>query len=333
MTAKELAKTLGISEAAVSLALNNKPGVSTQTRNRVKDAALQAGIDLTRFNSAKHSSPIYLIYYRKNGAVLADTSFFDSLTKGVEESCMDQGFRVNYLNVYTMLELTHQLENLSVQDAAGVIVLGTEMREEDFQTLAFTDLPIVLLDNHFLSSKIDSVTIANTDGAYLATNYLIKKRKTPPGYLHSSYFITNFGERMEGYYKALTYNGMSRSLALVHELTPSIEGAFSDMDALIKSGEHLADCYFADNDLIAIGAMRAFKENGYQVPRDVSIIGFDDIALCNYTEPDLTTVHVPSRYMGATAAKRLIERINGARNYYPVNVQISTHLVVRHSIY
>jgi LacI family transcriptional regulator len=331
MTAKELAKQLGVSEAAVSFALNDKPGVSTITRNRIKEAALAAGMNLTNLNQSHKLNPICLIYYRKNGAVLTDTSFFESLTKGVEDGCNEEGYHVNYVNVYSPSELEYQLETLSMQKAAGVIIMGTEMQDDSFKILAFTTLPVVMLDNHFLSSKIDSITIANADGAYLATNYLINKKKCTPGYLHSSYYITNFAERRTGYFKALTYNGMSKSSAIIHELTPSIDGASYDMSALIENGETLASCYFADNDLIAIGAMRAFKEHGYRIPEDISIIGFDDISLCNYTEPGLTTVHVPKHYMGMLAANRLISTIR-KKATYPVNIQISTHLVIRHSI-
>ena len=331
MTSKELAKKLGISEAAVSLALNNKPGVSTKTRNMIKQAAEAAGMDLTKMNDKKNLGVIYLIYYKKHGAVLADTSFFSELTDGVENRCSSDGYRVNIMNIYTVESLQQQLEELSHTGVSGVVLLGTEMQADDKMALAFADLPIVLLDNHFISSKIDSVQINNIDGAYTATNYLIGKCKQHPGFLASSYAIHNFIQRQNGFNDALVHNGMSVSSTIIHQLSPSVDGAYNDMKEILKNGDDLAPCYFADNDLIAIGAIRAFKEFGYRIPNDISIIGFDDIPMFEYTEPGLTTVHVPKQYMGMMAADRLLYIIN-ARTYYPINIEISTHLVVRSSV-
>ena len=103
---------------------------------------------------------------------------------------------------------------------------------------------------------------------------------------------TGFEERADGFYKAIRKNGMSTSRSIVHQLTPSIDGAYSDMKELLKNNVELSTCYFADNDLIAAGALRALTEAGYRIPHDISIIGFDDMPLCTYTIPALTTIHV-----------------------------------------
>ena len=336
MTAKELAKILGLSEAAVSFALNGKPGVSTQTRNRVREAAEKYGLDTSRleaFSSEgnKENRTLCLIYFRRHGAVLNDSSFFSDLTEGVENGCAKAGYRLSMLNIYSREELQRQIEELPRLGTSGILVLGTEMQQEDFNALAFAQIPVLLLDNHFISTKVDSVQINNVDGAYTAANYLINKLKERPGYLRSSYRIMNFDQRKEGFDKALRYNGMSAASALVHELTPSVDGAYSDMCDILSRDEPLARSYFADNDQIAIGAMRAMKEHGYRIPEDISIIGFDDIAMCGYTEPTLSSVHVPKRHMGLLAVERLSSVINKS-DYYPVNIEVSTNLVVRNSI-
>jgi LacI family transcriptional regulator len=181
MTSKELAEQLGLSQAAVSLALNNKPGVSEKTRARVKEAALKAGMDLSSMNSTRSSGDIRLVYYRKHGAVLQDTSFFASLTKGVEERCQSDGYRISSVNLYTKADLKQRLSEYAYTGVAGVILLGTEMQEEDFQAASAADLPLVLLDNHFQSDRIDSIQINNMDGAYTAADYLIRKKRKHPG--------------------------------------------------------------------------------------------------------------------------------------------------------
>lgn len=330
MNAKELAKKLGLSEASVSYALNGKAGVSTKTRNKILEEAEKYGVKINRRSTALHEV-IYLVWYRKHGAVLADTSFFSELTEGVEETCVHEGYRVNIQNIYTPEDLQRQVVELSNQGASGLMILGTEMTEEDFGALSFAKVPVLLLDNHFVSSKVDSVEIGNEDGAYQAANYLISRLKVQPGYLHSAYPINNFAKREMGFHRALKHNGMSVSKSIVHLLTPSIDGACADMKEILAQGEDVARCYFADNDQIAIGAMKAFKEAGYRIPEDIAIIGFDDIPMCAYTEPPLSSVHVPKYHMGLLAAERLIRDIE-KKDFYPVDIAVSTNLVLRGSV-
>ena len=149
--------------------------------------------------------------------------------------------------------------------------------------------------------------------------------------MHSAYSISNFEERADGFYKAIRANGMSTSKCIVHHLTPSQEGACADIRALIESGEELAPCYFADNDYIAVGAITALKEAGYRIPEDIAVIGFDDLPLCEYLSPPLTTIHVPKQYMGEMAARRLVTILNekGAK---PVKIEIATQLIERSSV-
>ena len=123
---------------------------------------------------------------------------------------------------------------------------------------------------------------------------------------------------------------MSTSRSVVHHLSPSVDGAYCDMKAVIKSGDELVRCYFADNDLIAAGAMRALSEAGYRIPEDISVIGFDDMPMCTYITPPLSTVHVPKQYMGEIAVKRLAEIINSTSASH-VKIEISTEIIKRKS--
>ena len=346
ITAKELAKMLGLSEAAISMALNNKPGVSTKTRKRVIDAAKANGYDFSRI-AAEHaetvteSGTIYFVVYRKNGAVVpnlspaqteqsAEIPFFAQLSEGINAACKKYRYYLNISYVYEDDDIAAQLALWKQIGAKGLIVLGTEMEEPDLRPFLESQLPMVLLDNYFEHINLDSVMVNNVQGAYTATQYLIRKRHTQPGYLHSSYSITGFEERGDGFYKALRRNGMSTSQSVVHRLTPSIEGAYLDMKELLAAGEKTARCYFADNDFIAAGAMRAFLEAGYRIPQDIALIGFDDMPVCTYISPSLTTVHVPKQYMGELAVRRLSEIMENPSSY-PVKIELSTELCKRKS--
>jgi LacI family transcriptional regulator len=205
------------------------------------------------------------------------------------------------------------------------------MKREDYAPFALVELPIIVLDSYFDSVKMDCILINNFEGAYNATNYLIRKRRAQPGYLQSAVSIHNMEERTDGYYKAIRRNGMSVSKSIVHSLSPYIDGAYADMVAIIKQGDEIANCYFADNDDIAIGAMKALKDNGYNIPTDVAIIGFDNTPFSTYTEPPLTTVNVPKSYLGELAAKRMLS-ILGTAEYHPIRIDVKTNLIVRNSV-
>ncbi len=332
ITAKELAKKLGLSETAVSFALNNKPGISTQTKKKIIDAAHKYGYDFSRLHPTETISDmkntIYLIIYRKDGAVVTDTPFFSKLSEGIDMECKRYNYFLNILYLYEGDDIKQQLLTLNNMGAKGIILLGTEMQHMDIIPFSDCAIPLIVLDNYFEYMDLDCVIINNVQGAFTATDYLIKKTHIQPGYLHSSYPINNFEERADGFYKALRANGMSTSRSIVHRLAPSVEGAYADMTELIIQKEPLASCYFADNDLIALGAMRAFIDNGYRIPEDIRIIGFDDMPLCTYASPQLTTIHVSPDYMGQMAVRRLHDRIVSSQDN-SVKIAVSTYLIKR----
>jgi len=332
ITGKELAAKLGVSEAAVSMALNNKPGVSTVTKKLIIDTAKEYGYDFTRIPSqpAKLQGNIVFAQFKKSGAIITDNPFFSELTEGIGNSCQKFGYFINIQYLYEHNDINAMLQDYASSGTKGIILLGTEMNINDLRLFSDQKLPLVVLDCYFSNHPANYVIINNMQGAYIATEYLIKKCRSQPGYLQSDYPIQNFMERADGFYKAIRTNGMSTSRSIVHKLAPSVEGAYSDMLSYIKGGDSLAGCYFADNDLIAAGAIKAFKECGYRIPKDISVIGFDDIPLCTITEPSLSTIRVPKKEMGEIAANRLFELINN-KNITNIKIEIETSIIKRGS--
>ncbi len=333
ITAKELAKKLNLSATAVSMALNNKPGVSTATRDQVIKAAEKYGYDFTRLSLKNgHSGDIYCIIYRAHNAILNYLPIFSELTDGIEQECRNQGYQLKLVQINENRDdLQKRIEDLRIANCAGIILLGTETSIHVCKMFLQLSVPVVLLDSHFDSLGFSSVLINNRQGAYLATSLLINQCGSQPGYMRSSYRIGNFEERRIGFDTALREHGMSPSNSVIHELPPSIEGALSDMLESIDRDASLAKCYFADNDLIAIGAMKALKLRGYRIPEDVAIVGFDNISESRIVEPSLTTIDIPRTFMGRTAARQLIHQITTPVPH-TVKIEISTKLVRRFSV-
>lgn len=264
----------------------------------------------------------------ESGVVVSDSPFFNEVFEGIHEKCSQLHYTLSIQYLYDREQAQAALRG---NKADGIILLGTEMAAEDYQPFEQCPVPIVVLDTYFETVQVNYVLINNTQGAYQATGFLIKRCMSQPGYLRSAYPIGNFNERANGFYQAIRDYGMSPSKSVVHLLSPAPDGAYADMCCLLEQQEELACCYFADNDAIACAAMRALQEHGYRIPEDISIIGFDDIPVCGYVIPALTTVRVSKRYLGNTAVSHLIRLMEEKTNVC-CKIEISTELVVRGSV-
>ena len=330
ITAKQIAKELNISTAAVSMALNNKPGVSNETRRKIVETAKAMGYDFSKIDLSKsETKTIAFVFFHKN--FVFDTPFFTELATSIESTIHDKGYKLAVYHIHDLDNIEEQIDLIQYSGCTGMILLGTIMQPESIKPFENVKIPIVLLDTYIPGINIDCVVINNVEGARSVTDYLIRKCKSQPGYLHSSQYLHNFEERQDGFYKAVRQNGMATSKSIVHHVSPSVDGAYADMIELINNNEPLATCYFADNDEIAIGAMRAFKEKGYKIPEDISIVGFDNMSYSLYVDPPLTTVNVPKSYMGKIAANRLIEIMN-EEFHYTTKIEINTNLIIRKSV-
>ena len=147
ITAKELARKLGLSEAAVSVALNNKSGVSTETKKRVLEAAERYGYDFTRVSARQgRAQEVCFIYYRKHGAIVNDNPFFVEISDSIQQACKERNFRLNIRYLYEEDNITRQIEDIVYADCAGIILLGTEMHREDFAP--FDSVPVWVMVPH-----------------------------------------------------------------------------------------------------------------------------------------------------------------------------------------
>ncbi|MDP4121348.1 MAG: substrate-binding domain-containing protein [Bacillota bacterium] len=187
------------------------------------------------------------------------------------------------------------------------------------------------VDNCFQDMKYDTISINNTNSAAMAIKYLIDSGHTEIGYLRGKAKINNFQYRYLGFCSALRSSNLTIHQEYVLEVGPSLEKVHSDVSGWLASHQKLPTAFFADNDFIALSAMRAFQEYGYKIPNDISIVGFDDTPFCEISVPPLTMVRVFKEEFGAAAVNRLVEHMKSGTVISSITV-MRTEFVERKSV-
>lgn len=335
ITAKDIAQQLGLSPAAVSLALRGRAGVSEETRRRILETAQQMGYVREERIREPKMKMLQLVIYKRHGKVMADTPFFEQLTEGVAQRARALGYHLSVSYFYRTQDIQEQIDSIRSLKSEGIILLATEMSSADIRIFSQIETPILLLDNFFPSTRYDSVGIDNRHGAWNAVRYLIRCGHTRLGYLHSSVDIRNFAERQEGYLygcQALPEGEPRQDAARrIVRVGPSTEGAAEDMHRYLATEPMLPTAFFADNDRIAAGCCRALLESGLRIPQDISVIGFDDSSICQLLNPPLTTMGVQKERMGALAVDRLHERLT-LQIPETVRTLVQPNIVVRNTV-
>ncbi len=331
---KDIANELNISYATVSLVLNNKPGISEETRQKVLKLVEEKGYSTNLLSkpALKNNRNIRFVIYKKHGKVVSDTPFFSALIEGIDQETRKEGYNVlvSYINEKDNIKM-EVLRIIEETPPDGILLLATEMKRQDLEPFKQLALPMVLLDSYFQHERYDTVIINNRQGAYEAVKYLVDCGHREIGHLSSSVWINNFDERKEGFHKALADYEIKLNKRHQFEVEPTMDGAYHDFLRALEAADTLPTAFFADNDIIAFGAIKALREKGYNIPREISIVGFDDMPFCEMIDPPLTTLQVYKQRMGRIAVKRLIERIE-ENPEEDIKVVVNTELVERKSV-
>lgn len=330
VTIKDIALVANVSPATVSNALNDRTGVSNAIKDKIKKTACELGY--TKKVNTTRRSAIQIVMYKRNGYVVSDTPFFTNLIEGMQQECRSANLEMVISHVSKEGDYHTQIAEIKQDDVSGYLILATEMLNDDFALFDDIEKPVIFLDSLFPYKDKDFVLINNVQGAYLATEHLIDCGHTSIGYLQSSIYINNFNYRKQGFLGALAESNIEPDERLWFKLEPTLNGAYRDMRRLLSRGiDRLPTAVFADNDIIAFGAMSALKEFGIKIPEEVSIVAFDDMPYAVISDPKLTTIRVNKKQFGAIAVRRLLERINND-NIVKQKVEVNVELVKRNSV-
>ena len=307
MTIKEISELAGVSQSTVSLALNNRAGVGEETRKLIADIATKYGYS-KKTNLVKRN--ILFVKYIDNGAAIEQNGdFVARIIDAIELAASNAGYNLIMKNIQAA-DLENEIRDMSFEGFAGVIWLATEMSTNHVELLTNISIPIVAVDNMLEHYDIDSVVMDNRGGIFAITKYLYELGHREIGYIDSTVRFSNFDQRTEGYLRAIEQLGIAKNECYFKIVQPTLEGAYSDMLRHLEEDKTLPTAFVAANDTIAIGAIKALRQNGIEIPGQISVVGFDDIPFCLMLDKSLTTMSVNKEKLGELAVNLLDSQIN-----------------------
>jgi LacI family transcriptional regulator len=331
ITLREVAQAANVSLTAVSFYLNNRPGLSDATRERIAEAVERLGYVPRSSTSTTVLSFIGLLIERLPLSPFADM-FYGDVIQGIESQARLHGYNLALMTVEGGASLPRLFEQHSGHLAGLVILGGGDASAEIISSAVEEGLPSILVDTDASSPSMHSVMPDYVGGAYQATRYLIEKGHQRIAFVQGSLKYRSLVERFHGYVCALVDAGLAPDSALIQ---PSISSGYPnkgyrEMKALIESRVQF-DAVFCVTDRTALGALEALREANIRVPEDIALMGFDNVAQSSHTSPALTTVDVYKRELGTTAINILHQQIIAADRPFAMKTLIPTRLVIRAS--
>lgn len=330
-TIKDIAKKTNLSITTISMVLNNRaPSIPQKT----KDLVIKTAKEL---NYIPNQSAVALVTKRTNtmGLIVPDirNDFFSSLAKGIEDECMENNWTVILCNSNDMHEReTEYIKMLSSKGVDGILYcVSTDTDKDRFEEkvnlLESLRIKSIAIDRFFEVTNLISISMNHLKGGYIATKHLLDLGHEHIACVTGPRNLKDSNDRLKGYLMAIEEHGIAFDESLIVEGDYRLEGGFNAVNKLL---EREFTAVFAFNDMMAYGAFKALKKNGFNIPKDISIVGYDDIYLSEMLEIPLTTVHQPVVNMGKASARHLIELINNKKKFAEIPM-FEPHLVIRSS--
>ncbi len=332
----EIAEMANVSKTAVSFALNNKPGISADTRRKILKIAKRLDVKprskkpstnttVGKIGFLKISSHGHIVN-RDHDVFIADYIY------GINQECKKHNYE---FALFDFLSLdTRSLLSIDLQDCNGLIVLGTELSELEVLRIAKFDIPVVFLDTYYDFLPHNFITMNNKDAIFSIISLLKSKGIQDIEMITTKSECANIRERERAFKEVMEH--------LLHPIVPNsllklestFLGAHQGMEQILKSKRKLPEAFICANDIIALGCIKALKEHGIKIPQDISITGFDDLPGSSMADPALTTYQVPKQKIGKVGIQILIDAIsqNSSLNgFSTIKTRVDGKLVPRDS--
>lgn len=305
-TIHDVAKEAGVSTATVSRVLHNSNAVTPKTRDVVLSA-------IQRLNYNPNALARQMRTQKTHSVIVTvpdiGNIFFTEVIYGIEECAKKYGYQVLIVDTHEQSDAeNYYFKAIQQHTIDGIISLSAAVAKNLMEKVA-QNYPIVVACQYLENYNVPNVTIDNIRASQAVTERLISLGHSRIAHISGNPGELLYQNRLNGYLTALAAHGMPIDLSLVKYGDATIYGGYENMKRLLEQDPSIT-AVFAAGDAIAIGAIKALNEAGIQIPKDFSIIGFDDIDLSAFISPALTTVRQPRRKIGNTAFEMLFRLMN-----------------------
>lgn len=328
VTLQDVAEYTNVSRTTASMVLNDKKiNVSKETRNRILEAAKELNYipnSLARSLSTKKSYTI--------GFIIPDIEnpFFAEMAKAIETEAEKQGYSVILCNTFNNSKKEEEYIRLLISKLVdGVIIVVNGKKNNSMNLLKSNEVPFVIVDRHANEVEdIKGVFCDNEEGIRIGIDYLMKKEYKNIAFIGSTQNEIGLNSRIKYFEKiSKEYNIFNESL--LAEDAISLQGGINATERLIMKNRSI-DAIFYSSDVMAIGGMKCLLRKGFKIPEDIGVLGYDNIGICSYIEPELTTIAQPIYNMGREAFTLLIDVANNNQKENIINLK--PYLVERKTV-
>jgi DNA-binding LacI/PurR family transcriptional regulator len=327
---RDVARMAKVSVATVSMVLNDNPRISRATHLRVQRLMDRMGYQPNRLAqslSGRYTQVLAVLLPALRHA-FAD-AYFGELISGICDRAGKLGYKVMLEQAKPeFIKERKYIEIFERRYVDGILCLGTNDRHHYLEDFSGGKYPALVVDNYFDQWKLDHTACDYQSGAEQVMNYLLQLGHRRIALLTAASEITTARAVRDVYLQRLAAAGVTADQSWMEDGKFTEDGG-AEATRLILQRHPEVTAIFAGNDKMAIGALHLLSRLGVEVPRDISVVGFDDLQHAAFVTPSLTTVHLPLYQVGSLACERLVERIRGKTE--SVSEVLSTHLVVRDS--
>jgi DNA-binding LacI/PurR family transcriptional regulator len=332
-TIRDVAERARVSTATVSFVLNRNPNesISDAVKSRVLGAARELSYQANAAAAGlarKRVHNIGMVFYKDDSI---SNNFYSFVVQGAVKEAVERNYNLLFSYVDTTYKSFEGLPKMVREKNAEGVLFMRRVHPKMIKDIAALSIPMVLIDTFPRVAGVNALQIDNVHGGRIAGEYLFSQGHVNVAMLVPRDAAPSIEQRLSGFRAAFEQfeRRFSRSVNVVQTDDLTFYAAHRATAALLAK-ENPVTGIFCANDEMAAGALRAAHEAGYDVPRDLSVIGFDDIVLASYTDPPLTTIGVTKEHMGRRAMARLIEIVEGVDQ--TVKVELApVKLVVRGS--
>jgi DNA-binding LacI/PurR family transcriptional regulator len=332
-TLGEVARRAGVSPATVSRVLNRSANVNGPTRERVLNAMFNLGLEVPPLSSvtpkAKNLQGVIAL-------LITDilNPFFPEVVRGVEEEAAISEHALMLCNTSEDHRREQQiLQMLTERQVDGIVVCASRLATKDLISLhERNDTPMVVINRRLDYPGIPCLTVDFENASYRAAQHLLRLDHRRIAYLAGQINSESSAARKRGIEMALAEHNLALPAEMCPNSYPSIEGGFQAMSSLLTLPKaERPTAVLAYNDVMALGALHAIRTYRLSVPEDISVIGFDGVAMAAHSNPPLTTIEQPKYRMGKLAMQMLRQLIQGQPTLSSGYTLMESPLVVRES--